>query len=235
MKKSKIALVVTGALASLFAVGLLAIGGLAFVGESEKDSDGYLSTDTHQFEAGSRALATENLDVDLGAGNSVLDTPDLGNVRLQVESRDDKPVFVGIASTSDVEKYLQGVSHTTLTDVDTSPFEASYNDHAGDRSPVAPADSQIWVASEHGSGKQTLNWEIEDGDYSVVVMNADGSAGVDADVSTGADVPFLDEIGWSAVGSGSFVLIIGIAMIVIGTRRPRNPGGTAPIAAPVAA
>ena len=34
MKKSSIALVVTGSIASLFAVGLLAIGGLAFVGDS---------------------------------------------------------------------------------------------------------------------------------------------------------------------------------------------------------
>jgi hypothetical protein len=235
MKKSSIALVVTGALASLFAVGLLAIGGLAFVGESEKDGDGYLSTDTHQFEAGTRALATENLDVDLGGANSVLDTNDLGKVRLQVESRDDKPVFVGIARTGDVENYLQGVSHSTLTDVDTSPFESDYDNHAGDRRPVAPADSQIWVASEHGSGKQTLNWEIEDGDYSVVVMNADGSAGVDADISTGANVPFLDEIGWTAVGSGSFVLLMGVLLIVMGTRRPSNPGGTAPIGAPAAA
>jgi hypothetical protein len=69
----------------------------------------------------------------------------------------------------------------------------------------------------------------------VVVMNADGSAGVDADISTGANVPFLDEIGWTAVGSGSFVLILGIALIVIGTRRPSNPGGTAPIGAATAA
>ncbi len=234
MKKPSIVLVVTGAVASLFAVGLLAIGGLAFVGESQKDSDGYLSTDTHQFEAGTRALATENLDVDLDAGDWALDTNDLGKVRLQVESRDDKPVFVGIARTNDVENYLQGVSHTTVTDIDTSPFEASYDDHAGSRA-VAPANSQIWVASEQGSGKQTLNWEIEDGDYSVVVMNADGSAGVDADVSTGANIPFLDEIAWTAVGSGSFVLLMGIALIVMGTRRPSNPTGTAPVAAPIAA
>ena len=229
MKKSSIALVVTGALASLVAVGLLAIGGLAFVGESQKDSDGYLSTNTHKFETGTRALATENLDVDLEGGDWVFDTNDLGKVRLQVESRDDKSVFVGIARTSDVENYLRGVSHSTLTDVDTSPFEADYENHAGARHPADPADSQIWVASEQGSGKQTLDWEIEDGDYSVVVMNADGSAGVDADVSTGANIPFLDEIGWTAVGSGGFVLLMGIAMIVIGTRRPRNPGGTAPI------
>jgi hypothetical protein len=235
MKKPSIALVITGALASLFAVGLLAIGGLAFIGESQKDSDGYLSTDTHQFEAGTRALATENLDVDLDAGNWVLDTTDLGKVRLQVESRDQKPMFVGIARTSDVEDYLQGVSHSTLTDVSTSPFEADYDNHAGDRRPVAPADSQIWVASEHGSGKQTLNWEIEDGNYSVVVMNADGSAGVDADISTGADIPFLDDIGWSAVGSGSFVLLIGIALLIVGIRRPSNPSGTATVVAPSAA
>ena len=107
MKKSSIALVVTGSIASLFAVGLLAFGALAFVGDSQKDSDGYLSTDTHQFEAGTRALATENLDVDLDAGDWVLDTKDLGKVRLQVESRDQKPVFVGIARTNDVEDYLR--------------------------------------------------------------------------------------------------------------------------------
>ena len=229
MKKSSIALIITGSVASLLAIGLLAIGGLAFAGESEKDDDGYLSTNTHQFETGTRALATENLDVDLGDGDWVLDTNDLGKVRLQVESRDDKPVFVGIARTSDVEDYLQGVSHSTLTDVDTSPFQADYEDHAGDRRPAAPTDSQIWVASEQGSGEQTLTWEIEDGDYSVVVMNADGSAGVDADVSTGANIPFLDEIGWTALGSGGFVLLIGIAMIVVGARRPSNPGGTAPV------
>src|SRR5215210_544496 len=229
MKKSSIALVVTGALASIFAAGLLLIGGLALWGDSQKDDDGYISTSTHQFEAGTRALATENLDVDLDAGDWLMDATDLGKVRLQVQSRDDKPVFVGIARTSDVEDYLAGVSHTTVTDVDTSPFDADYYDHAGSRKPVAPADSQIWTASEQGSGKQTLNWEIEDGDYSVVVMNADGSRGVDADISTGANVPFLDELGWTAIGSGGFVMIFGIALMVFGIRRSGGPNGTAPV------
>jgi len=237
MKARSIALVVTGSLATLLAVGLLAGGGLALWGNAQKDSDGYLSTNTHQFEGGTRALATENLDVDLDAGDLVLDTEDLGKVRLEVESRNDKPVFVGIARTSDVDNYLAGVSHTTITDVDTSPFDANYDDHAGDRHPVAPADSHIWAASEHGSGKQTLHWDIEDGDYSVVVMNADGSPGVDADVNAAANIPFLDEIGWTALGSGGFVMAIGIALLVMGIRRPGNPTGTAPItdAAPAAA
>ncbi len=237
MNAKRIALIVTGSIASLFAAGLLALGGLALWGDSQKDSDGYLSTNTHQFEAGTRALATENLDLDLGDADFIAQTDDLGDIRVQVESRGDKPVFVGIARTSDVQNYLAGVSHTTLTDVESSPFDADYDDHAGAQRPAAPANTQIWSASEQGSGKQTLNWEIEDGDWSVVVMNADGSAGVDADISAGAKAPFLDELGWSAIGTGSFVLIVGIALLVMGGRRPGSPTGTAPVTevAPAAA
>jgi hypothetical protein len=232
MNGRSIALIVTGSLATLLAVGLLAGGGLALWGNAQKDSDGYLSTDTHQFEAGTRALATENLDIDLDGGDVIMDTGDLGKVRLQVESRDDKPVFVGVARTSAVDDYLAGVSHTTLTDVSTTPFDADYDDHSGHRRPVAPADAQIWAASEQGSGKQTLNWEIHDGDWSVVVMNADGSRGVDADISTGAKVPFLNELGWTAVGSGSFALLAGVALLVAGFRRPSDPTGFAPAGGP---
>lgn len=232
MNGRSIALIVTGTLASLIAAGLLAGGGVALWGNAQKDSDGYLSTDTHRFEAGTRALATENMDIDLDGADWVMDTGDLGKVRLQVESRDDKPVFVGIARSSEVDDYLAGVSHSTVTDIDTWPFGAEYDDHAGHRRPVAPAESRIWDASQQGSGKQTLNWEIRDGDWSVVVMNADGSRGVDADVSTGAKVPFLNELGWSAVGSGSFALLAGVALLVAGFRRPSDPTGTAPAGAP---
>jgi hypothetical protein len=45
---------------------------------------------------------------------------------------------------------------------------------------------------------------------------------VDADISAGANVPFLDELGWSAVGSGAFALIIGVGLIALGIRRPRT-------------
>jgi hypothetical protein len=237
MNAKRIALIVTGSIAALLASALLIGGGLALYGNAQKDSDGYLSTDTHRFEAGTRALATENLDLDLGDADEFVQTNDLGDVRVQVDSRGEKPVFVGIARTSDVDSYLSGVSHTTLTDVESTPFDADYDDHAGSGRPVAPADSNIWAASEQGSGKQTLKWEIEDGDWSVVVMNADGSAGVDADISAGAELPFLSALGWTALGSGGFVLVIGIALLVMGIRRPGSPTGTAPVTevAPTAA
>ena len=65
---------------------------------------------------------------------------DLGKVRLEVESSAGTPVFVGIARTSDVDDYLSGTSYTEVTDVDYSPFNASYRDHdlSGDRRPALP-------------------------------------------------------------------------------------------------
>ena len=218
----RIALTITGAIASLIAVALVAGGALALWGDSLKGDDGYLKTDTERFHASTRALATENLDVDLGDADFLAESDDLGRIKVQAESRDGEPLFVGIARTSDVEDYLAGVPYTTVDDVEVSPFEADYTRHAGNRHPVAPEHAGIWEASNQGTGRQSIDWEIEDGDWSVVVMNADGSLGVDADVSAGADVPFLDELGWSAIGSGAFALVIGIGMIALAVRRPKR-------------
>jgi hypothetical protein len=232
-KPARIALVVGGAFAALFAALLLGLGGLALVGDSEKDKDGYLTTDAEQFEAGTRALTTENLDIDLDGAESLMDEKDFGEVRLAVESRTDTPVFVGIARTDDVTDYLSGVSRTEITDVNTGPFDVDSidygsDDRAGGERPTPPARSNIWVASAHGSGPQTLDWDIEDGDWSVVVMNADGSRGVDTDISAGAKVPYLEELGWTLFGTGAFTLAFGIALIALGARRPNRPSGTAP-------
>ena len=236
----RITLVITGALTALLASALVLGGGLALYGEVEKNDDGYLTTDAHRFQADTRALATENLDVELGEADWVVRPDDLGKIRLEAESRDGDPLFVGIARTSEVERYLSGVPYTTVDDVQAGPFEsfdADYTRHAGQRHPVSPEHAGIWVASNEGAGSQTVDWEIEDGNWSVVVMNADGSLGVDADISAGADLPFLNELGWTALGSGAFALVIGIGLIAVGIRRPNTPSGIAPVggAAPTAA
>jgi hypothetical protein len=240
-KGARIALVVSGALAALFAALLLAVGGVALWGDAQKDDQGYVATGSHRFEAGTRALATENLDADLDGAEQLIDETDLGQVKLGVESRSDKPVFVGIARTSDAEHYLSGVAHTKVSDVEygpfDGPFDVAYNARDGSARPVPPAESSIWAASKQGSGHQTLKWDVEDGDWSVVVMNADGSRGVDADISAGAKVPFLNELGWTLVGGGALALATGLGLLVLGIRRPSGPSGSVPVGgpAPVAA
>jgi hypothetical protein len=221
---SRIALIVTGTIASLLATALVAGGAIALWGDSQKDGDGYLTTNTHRFEDSTRALATENLDMNLGDADWLAQPNDLGKVKVTAESKDGKSLFVGIARTSDVEDYLGGVPYTTVDDIEASPFSADYTRHGGQRHPVSPEHAGIWVASNQGTGEQSVDWDIEDGDYSVVVMNADGSLGVDADVSAGANVPFLDELGWSAIGSGVFALLIGISLLTMGVRRRSRAG-----------
>src|ERR671915_2088229 len=176
---ARIALIVTGAITGLLAAGLLAVGGVALWGESEKDGDGYLTTDSHRLAAGTHALASESLDVDLDGAGWLMDREDFGDVRLEVAPQGDEPLFVGVAPTDQVSRYLGGVAHTSVSDVDSWPFEASYDESrvAGDRRPAPPGEQRIWAASVQGAGTQTLKWDVEDGDWSVVVMNADGSRG----------------------------------------------------------
>jgi hypothetical protein len=67
-------------------------------------------------------------------------------------------------------------------------------------------------------------------------MNADGTSGVQADISAGAKVPYLNEIGWSALGGGAILLIAAAALLGFGLRPPRqrpqraHAGGLAPTA-----
>jgi hypothetical protein len=219
---ARIVLLVSAGLAGVMAMGALGLGALALWGESEKDDRGYLSTDSQSFAAGTHAIATENLDIDLDGAEELVDSTGLGDIRLDVESQSDKELFVGIARTDQVSSYLADVSHTLLTDVDYDPFEASYSRQAGERSPAAPADERIWAASTQGAGPQTLTWDVEDGDWSIVVMNADGSPGVQADVSAGAKLPYLTEIGWSALGGGAILLLTAATLVVFAVRPPRE-------------
>ena len=138
---------------------------------------------------------------------------------MRVESRDGGPVFAGIARTSDVERYLAGASHTVVTDIDTDPFHATYESHEGARTPAAPDGRELWVATTEGAGKRTLDWDVRDGRWSVVVMNPDGSRGVDADVSAGVKVAFLGPLGWSLLGGGTLLLLGAAGVAYAGLRR----------------
>jgi hypothetical protein len=213
--------VVAGSVAALIAVVLIVAGAFALWGESRKDADGYLSTGTERFTTTSRALASERLDVEVDDKSWIAGVEDLGDTRLRVASANGEPVFAGIAAQRDVAAYLRGVEHTVVADIDSSPFSARHRERQGTREPAPPAEQDFWAASVQGSGPQTLHWTPGVGDWSVVVMNADGSAGVSADVSAGAEIAFLEALGWSLTGGGILLLVAGVALIARGVR-PRS-------------
>ena len=67
------------------------------------------------------------------------------------------------------------------------------------RAPATGASGRPAVlgGSAAGSGEQTLEWDPKDGDWRAVVMNANATRGVAADLSIGAE---LDPVLWIGIG-----------------------------------
>lgn len=219
---ARIVSLVAASVLGLASLGLLALGGGLLWADSKKDDGGYLSTGRDPFTTETYALATENLDIDATGAGWIIDEDRYGKVRLRAESRDGKPVFVGIARTRDAERYLRDVRHDLLTDIDYDPFDAQYREVGGSGSPGAPGAERFWAASAQGSGTQTLTWDVEHGDWSAVVMNADASRGVDVELSAGAEVPFLEPAGWGALIAGLVAFAFAAVLTFVGLRaQPR--------------
>jgi hypothetical protein len=216
-----VALVAAGVI-GLLSLGLLAVAGVSLWADGHKDDAGYLATGSDRFATSTYALATDNLDIDGQAPGWLVNSDRYGKVRLKVDSRADKPVFVGIAPTSEVSRYLRHSAHAAVTDVSYSPFRAHYRAHAGAQQPAPPAGQRFWAASAEGSGPQTLTWDVKHGSWSIVVMNADGSRGVDAGVSAGANVPILPAVGWTALGGGLVLLLAAGGLVFLAVRTPRS-------------
>jgi hypothetical protein len=65
-----------------------------------------------------------------------------------------------------------------------------------------------------------------------VVMNADGSAGVQSDLELGARLKWLFEIGLGAILGGAFLLAASAALVFAALRdRPSGPETASPAAA----
>lgn len=208
---SRLAAVITGGVLASFALLLLAAGaGFAWL-DGRKDADGYYMTSSERFSTSTYALATENLDVDDDIPGDLS-----GHVRFDVQPGTGKPVFVGIARSRDVQDYLAMSAHATLTDVEVDPFVADYRTKDGTRAPGVPGTRDIWVAEAQGSGPQRLEWDVEGGDWSVVVMNADGSPTVDASVAVGSDLPLVGTLATVLLVVGGMGLLTGSVLMAGG-------------------
>ncbi|HSE82898.1 MAG TPA: DUF4389 domain-containing protein [Gaiellaceae bacterium] len=232
----RIVLVVLGSVLALLAAGLLAAGGtLLWVDLTQRDDDGFLTTPTERFESDSFAITSDSIDLLEGESDWLFSEGLLGEVRITGEDGD---VFIGIGETADVEAYLDGVAHDEVRDLEFDPFRVEYRRFSGGEPSGPPTEQNFWAASASGSGTQSATWEAESGEWTIVVMNADASRGVSADVSAGAEANFLL---WLAIGlliAGALLLVGGVTLIVVGARGATTAAPAAaavPAAAGVAA
>jgi hypothetical protein len=194
-------LFVVGTIAGIVAFALLA-GGCALVAidQTQRDDDGFIMSPTEELSTPTYAIVSESVDLDTDA-EWALDTF-LGTVRIRTES--DRALFVGIGPAADVDRYLGGVEQDVVDDLDQSG-DPEYSRRSGGPPRASPESQTFWVASAAGAGEQTLDWEPEDGDWRVVLMNDDAVRDLSADASIGAE---LDAVLWIAIG------LIGAGLLV---------------------
>jgi hypothetical protein len=210
----KVALLVVGSIFGLVALGVLAGGATAVVyDQTQRDGAGYLASSFHGYSTGTYALVSEKVELDAPGAGSVWDNF-VGKVR--IESQADHPVFVGIARTDDVAGYLGSVRREEARNLfDRTGFRTL----SGGAPATAPAAQPFWVASTSGAGSRSLTWDVRDGNWQVVVMNADGTRPVDASLAIGAELPNLLWIGVGALAAGALGLALAALLIVLGARR----------------
>jgi len=224
MSAGRVLLLVFGAILVLIAVGLLAGGGALLWAEGAlKDDEGFYTTRAVRLARDSYAIVSEPAEIELGP-TWILDWSRLVTVKVEATSSEpSKGLFIGIAETEAASAYLRGVKHDEIVELDIWKRRVEYLHHPGGPPPAAPASQTFWVASAHGLGTQTLKWDLEPGNWVLVLMNEDGSRGVDVAASLGVKVPLMPGIAIGLLVGGIVVLLAGGFMIFMAVRRPCRP------------
>lgn len=215
----RITALAAGSLLVLIALCLLGAAGIGLWADLTKRDGGYATTDVHHFTTSGSALATERTDLGTSGLGWLYSPGILGKVRIRVTPETASPLFVGIGRSDDVDRYLSGVRHTIITDFWTDKVETA---GGGGRARSVPGDQDFWVASSSGAGTRSVVWKPKDGSWTVVVMAADGAAGIDVGADLGAKLPALLWVALGALLAGA-VFLAGGGLLIASAFRSRAP------------
>jgi hypothetical protein len=217
MRPGRIVAIIVGAVLALSSLGILVAGGVLTLAHAiESEDGGYFDATLDRLGTPTAAITTADVDLRTDPGPQWLfDAVDV-SVRIQATGADeDAAIFVGIGSEVDVEAYLSGVARDEVRDV-RAGGGVRYNNVPGNQPATPPAEEDLWVASASGAGTQIVEWDVAEGEWVVVLMNADGSTGVLADVTVGVRSGALLTIGVSMLAVGGVLLVIAVGIILAG-------------------
>jgi len=206
----------------LISLALIAGGAILVWADTEQALAGYLTTTTATYSTRGYALASDA--ITRHSADRFVD-----KVRIRITSSDpSRPLFAGIAATADVERYLSGIGYTTVDGHDVA-------DHPGTGVPAPPAAALPWAVRAQGTGTLTLTWDVRDGDWTVVVMNADASPGLSVRAEAGISAMALPWLAGEMLGVGLLTGVAAVVLIVVPVRMAsaRGPGATSPADAAV--
>ena len=201
----------------LISLALIAGSGTLLWADTEQVHSGYVTTTTATYSTRGYALAS---DVITRHSRGMF----VDEVRIRITSSDpSRPLFAGIAATGDIQRYLSGVSYTTVDGHDVA-------DHPGTGDPALPAAALPWAARAQGTGTLTLTWAVRDGDWTVVVMNTDARPGLSVRAEAGLSALALSWLAGELLGVGLLTGVVAVVLIVVPVRLAsgRGPGATPP-------
>jgi hypothetical protein len=203
--------VVAGSLLALVSLGLLGGGGtLLWVGQALRQ-DGYVTTAIVTYPTSGHALASEPVSLSRG----LLLTGLVGDVRVRVTAvSPGRPVFAAIGPADQVAAYLSGSAYATVAGTGAGGLAV----HHGTGTPAPPRTAGIWVAQATGTGTQVLRWTAQDGDWTAVAMNPDGSAGVAVRADAGVSAPGLARLAAEVIAGGILLGALSAALIWVPVR-----------------
>jgi hypothetical protein len=223
MTSTRWPLIVLGAATALIGSSLV-VGGAALLGAQValRDDAGFYTSPTYRLATDSYAVV---LDADLDRWpTSPVRPSQFASIQVTTQSTGDQAVFAGIARQSDIDGYLAEVAVDEVSDVENGAVVT--RTVAGGALPAPPGEQTFWVASSAGSGHQSLRWPVEDGQWSLVVMNLDGTASLNLTVSAGARIAYVTPVALTLLAVGLLGLIGGVVII-------RGPGHRGAVTAPV--
>lgn len=220
MKAGKIAAAITGVILGLMAMGMIfGGGGLLAAGATQRDADGFFVSPTVELSTDTYAMTTTNIDLGSQPGDW-FPSGSRTTVRLDVTPRGSTAVFVGIGATAEIDAFLDDVPQATVTRFGPGPREVSLDAMAGDSVPTLPTDEAFWVAATQGTDTQTLTWDLERGEWTVVVMNADAGRGVLVEMSAAAKSDLLVPAATGILIGGLLLALLAAFLLVQAFRRP---------------
>jgi hypothetical protein len=204
-----------------FAAVMLTAGGWALWQDRvNRDSGGFVTIGSNELRTDTFAL-TSPLH---GDGPRWFYGPTVfGDVRIRGTSQSKGPIFIGVARTRDATQYLAGAGYATIQHLATG----NVTSHSGGAQSTPPTQTSIWDASVQGTGEQTLVWDTREGDWSVVIMNADASAGVAVNGDIGAKFPPLPWVAAGLLGIGLILALIATWLLAQEFRARRRPPSAA--------
>ena len=201
---------------------LITVSGVAVFAVSNvyTDNQGYFTSPEYQLtKENVVAVVFSDININIESNAPQWVQNNLSNiVKIRMELSSTENYFIGVAHTDQVETYLANVPYAKITDFNwNSGLQVSsdiiHPTATGNLTNNAPANQTFWDAQ--GSSTALLNWVPKQGQWTFVVMKANGTTGIDVSIKAGAKVPILSAIATFLVIFGVMFIVLAIVIFII--------------------